>query len=201
MRGIGIHIPEAVLRRVAIDMKNAYPDMFEERDEEGNILGNGVASLVSSMKQHNKYLIRPHMRFSASNTLKIPLKKQKSMKYIQSGCKNWQPEYNGKTADSEFEEYRLFLLNYKNVDITDEDTYATLVEKFQTCYPAQRFYLNNWNDPPTATDIASLWPCLFHKLFLSIHFMLLTEIDINLFASNFEKNLLKLLAYDLTKNL
>ena len=38
LRGIGIHIPEAVLRRVALDMKNAYPDTFEERDEEGNIL-------------------------------------------------------------------------------------------------------------------------------------------------------------------
>ena len=139
------------------------------------------------------------MSFSVSNTLKIPLKKQKSMKYIQSGCKNWQPEYNDKTGGSEFEEYRLFLLNYKDVNIDDEVAYATWVEKFQTCYPAQRFFLNNCNDPPTATDIASVWPCLFHKLFLHIHFLLLTNIDINVFATNFEKNLLKLLAYGLNK--
>lgn len=70
-------------------------------DENGKIFLDGTHTLYLKLRDRNCYLNRPYMKRSLSQSLNIPLKKQKKVLSAKAGCSNWQPD---KYVDSETEE-------------------------------------------------------------------------------------------------
>lgn len=132
-----------------------FPDMFEDKWNNGKKVGKGIASAVSKMKNRNNFLNRPHMDINnLSNVLKIPLKKRKLVQSLRVGCPQWQPEsYDKDVTEESAEEHRQFLLNFKQFDDSDQETFAKALDALHKSYPMQRLFLNNSDDPPSLDEI------------------------------------------------
>ncbi|KAJ8685581.1 hypothetical protein QAD02_021374 [Eretmocerus hayati] len=76
LRAINISIPEDTFERIALTMSQKYPKIFTERfndSEDGEVIGNGVTSLVKKMLHRNYYLNRPEVQGLLAHQLRIPL--------------------------------------------------------------------------------------------------------------------------------
>lgn len=124
MRCIKRLIPEPALLLVAKQMRDAYPNTFEERLKNGKRAGNGVNRIIRKMRDHNNYLnrIRESSK-SVTVTLKIPSAKRKGLVSISAGCPNWQPEYYATDENANTcEEHRQELLLFKDINLDDDAT-------------------------------------------------------------------------------
>ncbi|CAH0560597.1 unnamed protein product [Brassicogethes aeneus] len=62
LRNIKTHIPNKAFREVARKMASKYPKLFLDTDEDGNVLGGGISTLVSQLQDRNWYLNRGSKR-------------------------------------------------------------------------------------------------------------------------------------------
>ena len=197
MRNINNRIPVSAMKRVAIALRDKYPNTFEDRSKDGARQGEGIANVMSVMKNRNNYLNRPHMNAdSLSTVLEIPLKKRKSLQCIKSGCTDWQPDtYNEGITQEIAEEQRQFLLKHGEFDLQNDETIEQITSAITSSYPLQRLFLNNINKLPTVVDIQETWPCLLKQCYMMLHFSLLTDRQVNDIFKRIEEDVPKLLAY------
>lgn len=177
LRVINHRIPEAVLQDVATTLVQMYPKTFADSWKNGKRQGDGTSTIISTMRDRNNYLNRPHMDpNNLSSILKVPLKKQKLIQSIPVGCPQWQPSnYEENVTEEIAEEHRQYLLRYKEYDLDDETQFQKCLEALSSSFPLQRLFLNNVESPPTVSEIECAWPCLLHSFYLMVHFSMLTE--------------------------
>lgn len=77
MRNVQDFIPSRALRIVAEKIVSKYPKTFKVMDDE-KCFGDGSYTTFLKLRDRNCYLNRPHMKRCLSQTLTIPLKKQKN---------------------------------------------------------------------------------------------------------------------------
>ncbi|CAH0560587.1 unnamed protein product [Brassicogethes aeneus] len=97
LREIKTTIPIKVFKEIAKQIVDKYPNSFQDVDEDGNIFGNGIGSLVTKFIDRNNYLNRPHKKQIDIN---VPKLKGRKLLAARAGCSNWEGE-----MDSEKENY------------------------------------------------------------------------------------------------
>lgn len=73
------------------------------------------------------------------------------------------------------------------------------MSKFYESFPLQRLFLNKVDNLPTYADIKTEWPCLLDPFYLSTHFKLLTNCDVELLAGTIKSDVPNLLAFGTMK--
>ncbi|XP_071565728.1 uncharacterized protein [Temnothorax nylanderi] len=197
MRNLSQFIPSKAFKIIAKKIINKYPQTFKDMDENGESFGDGTYTLYLKLRDRNSYLNRPHMKRCLSQTLNIPLKKQRKVLSAKAGCSNWQPE---QYVESETEETiedkvqflrRVALQGSPTINI-EKDKISSYLE---ITYPAQRLFLNNVHKPPTIQDVKSLWPILLRKEYMFWHYQKLMGHSISILEENMLKKEGKILSY------
>ncbi|XP_055697920.1 uncharacterized protein LOC129798674 [Phlebotomus papatasi] len=94
IRKSGVYIPIKVFDFAAAQMCREYPDTFEERDDDGALIGGGFFGLSEKMRNHNIYLNRPHVNKFQDQNLHKEVKKLRKNVNLCSGNINNAPELN-----------------------------------------------------------------------------------------------------------
>lgn len=165
LRNIKTDIPNKAFREVARKMADKYPKLFLDTDDDGNILGSGISTLVSQLQDRNWYLNRGNKRVGDSNKLNIPAKKLKELNNRKAGCSplNWKPL----VVEGDVSELKIMI----NSIGPDHSKFTELLEK---TYASQRQFLSDTNQP-TIAEIRKEWPVLFKKEAIFWHFEKLTQ--------------------------
>ncbi|KAJ8681793.1 hypothetical protein QAD02_017585 [Eretmocerus hayati] len=176
-----------VCRPVAQAMVEKFPETFEDRKLDGTRLGNGFSKLADQIMQHNSNLNRPNKRGKSLNKdLGVPPAKRKLLSLLQTGCPNWQPEKHPQGDNEEtIEVTRNKLLDYKNTNYNSDE----LELDFKRTFAAQRFFLNNQTELPTAQDVFISWPIIFDPKYQLQHFAELTSKDPDTIKKNLRVDL------------
>lgn len=108
-----LKIPLAAFIPVVTELRDVYPDNFEERLRNGQRCGEGYTNSLRIITNYNNNQNQPYLNKSLGNNLKIQVNSRKTIANLKAGCSNWQPE---KFPDEETEEsqevIRCFLLSY-----------------------------------------------------------------------------------------
>lgn len=201
MRTINNRIPTTAMVKVAKELRDKYPNFFEDKSATGIRQGDGIANTLAIMRNRNNYLNRPSMNSDLSTVLNIPLKKRKSLLCVKAGCSNWQPDaYNDNVTEEIAEQHRQLLLNFNNFDLQDEETMTQVVLAMNESYPLQRTFVNNVTEPPKIEQIQECWPCLLKRTYMELHFLQLTGKEPKNILTKLEEDMPKLLAYGQMKN-
>jgi len=168
-------------------------------DEDSNRFGDGIHTLFLKLRDRNNYLNRPHMKRSLSQTLNIPLKKQKKVLSAKAGCSNWQPEKymeseTEDTIENKAEFLRQVILQQESL-ANDFDLQNKIYSYLEITFPAQRLFLNNVHKPPTIQDIKTSWPILLKREFMFWHYQKLMGHSINILEEQMLKKQSKILRY------
>lgn len=186
------------LRDIALMMRNKFPSFFEDRWPDGRIMSNdGVDTLIMKLRNHNNYCNRPSQIQTITDELPqhpLPLKRQRLVKSIKAGTKNWDLIIQINLLET-YEENRKLLLNHKSLDYNDAEQLELFTKALKNSYPAQRYFLNDLSNIPTAERILSDWPCLMDKYFIFLHFNMLTNKSIFDFETLFSSEYLEILKY------
>ena len=199
LRCINQRIPVVVLKNVAMELRDTYLDIFEDRNDDGTRLGNGIVGVMSNLFNRNSYLNRRNMSDGLSKELNIPVKKLKSLQNIKVGCINWQPEFYAAGVTTESVEMdKDLLFTFQGLDTSDAEMVQAIA--FKNSFPLQRLFINNPNEKISAPLIQQVWPCLLKKTYLLKHFSLLTDKDVPDIIKRFNDDIPKLLAYGKMNN-
>lgn len=197
MRNIQHFIPSKALKVVAEKIVNKYPKIFKDMDDE-KCFGDGCHTIFLKLRDRNCYLNRPHMKRCLSQTLTIPLKKQKKILSAKAGCSNWQPEKHIDTETVEtIEDKTKFLreIMYDDTSKSDPKIQHKIILYLEATYSAQRLYLNNVHEIPTIKDIKNTWPILLQKRYMFWHYEQLMGHSIRILKEEMLKKQDKILSY------
>jgi len=170
MRNVQKFIPSKAFKIIAEKIVNKYPQTFKEDD---TCFGEGFHTTYVELRDRNCYLNRPHMKRSLSQSLNIPLKKQKKVLSAKAGCSNWQPEkYIDTETDKTIEEKIKFLRQIADDDSSRNDPKIQhkINSYLEVTYPAQRLFLNNVHKIPNIKDVKTTWPILLQKTYMFWHY-------------------------------
>lgn len=162
MRNVQEFIPSKAFKIIAEKIVK-YPQTFKDINEDGTCFGEGFHTTYLKLRDRNCYLNRPHMKRSLSQSLNIPLKKQKKVLSAKAGCSNWQPKkYIDTETDETIEEKAKFLRQIVHDDSSRSDLKIQhkINSYLEATYPAQRLFLNNVHEIPSIKDIKTTWPIL-----------------------------------------
>lgn len=151
MRSIKTLIPIKAFKLVAYKIIDKYPQIFEDKDEDGVVLGDGSATLCNKLKERNNYLNRPCKR--PQKVYENPTKNKRQRISQRAGCSNWSPD-----------------VMYEDCDDTN-----SFLNKFSD----QRSFINS-NPKATLMEIIKKWPDFGTPTNVESHFKELTNSNINL---------------------
>jgi len=123
------------------------------------------------------------MKRSLSQTLNIPLEKQKKVLSAKAGCSNWQPEkYMESETEDTIENKAEFLRQVilQQESLANNSDQNKIYSYLEITFPAQKLLLNNVHKPPTIQDIKTSWPILLQKEFMFWRYQKLMEHLINI---------------------
>ncbi|XP_067210498.1 uncharacterized protein [Linepithema humile] len=198
MRNIQEFIPSKAFKIIAEKIVNKYPQTFKDINEDGTCFGDGFHTTYLKLRDRNCYLNRPHMKRSLSQSLNIPIKKQKKVLSAKAGCSNWQPEkYNDTETEETIEEKTKFLCQIVDDDSSKNDLKIQhkIYSYLEATYPAQRLFLNNVHEIPSIKNIKTTWPILLQKTFMFWHYEKLMGHSIDLLKEEIIKKQEKILNY------
>jgi len=144
MRNVQKFIPSKAFKIIAGKIVNKYPQTFKDINEDGTCFGERFHTTYLKLRDRNCYLSRPHMKRNLSQSLNIPLKKQKKVLSAKAGCSNWQPEKYIDT-DETIEEKIKFLRQIVHDDSSRNDSKISKIQHkinsyLEVTYPAQRLH-------------------------------------------------------------
>lgn len=149
------------LKNIAQYISTKYPKTFADRDDSTSaLIGDGYITLLKKLEERVKYLKRKSHNIDENCELKIKKRKRndkENLPYIPS----------------EGESDRLWL-NQEISKATRNETKIEIV--FKETFAEQRRYINYGSKP--IKDIYEMWPILFEKKYMLLHFKLLYEVDI-----------------------
>ncbi|CAH0553345.1 unnamed protein product [Brassicogethes aeneus] len=184
MREIKNHIPISAFKLVAKKIINKYPRTFQDQDEDNEVFGDGIGTLVSKLVDHNNYLNRPHKtKQNSGNSLKI---KKRKVLIARAGCPEWEASASTSVEPSnELENYEL-----DNSEFTDD----FLTKYLEAHYSKQRDFLNKLI-PPTVHQIKATWPVFENVKYISLHFHKLTKTNLDNFLTSLQQKSERLVNY------
>lgn len=143
---------------------------FQDREEDGVVIGDGCYILTSNLIDTNNYSNRPHKRPVNVIHVEVPSSKRKSILRAKAGdfsgdctclkyfivifftfCSNWQPQIELQDAET-LNENRNFL--NKDIDANFKIN-EEIVQHLNDTYSIQRMFLNS---KPTVEEIQKEWP-------------------------------------------
>ncbi|XP_029157655.1 uncharacterized protein LOC114930077 isoform X2 [Nylanderia fulva] len=174
-----------------------YPQIFKDMDEDGRCFGDGSHSIYLKLRDRNSYLNRPHMKRCLSQSLNIPLKKQKKVLSAKAGCNNWQPEkYIDTETEETIEDKAKFLRQIVHDDSSSDPKIQHKINLYlEATYPAQRLFLNDVYKTPTIEDVKTTWPILLKKKYMFWHYEQLMGHSVDLLKQEILKKQDKILIY------
>lgn len=191
VREINHHAPAAAFRNLAEKMCAKYGAVFEDRQSDGERLGCGFTTLENKLIERNRYLNRESQSDSVRSRLHIPIQDSKKYQALKAGCVQWQPEFDVGFDEKSTENLREYFLKFEDLDLLDDAVVKQVVQNFSNSFALQRLYINNSNN--SASVIKDKWPILFHEFYAKFHFQFLTGRKSEIFITNFENDVLKLL--------
>lgn len=181
LRERSTHIPIRVLREVAHQAAEKYPESLLEKDREGQQITTTPQSLISKMINRNNALNRPQKRASSgSSEIHITSgssssKKRKSAASSAAGSAASNGNAKSQAIHRDLEEKKeLLIASYSGIANVEP---ATISEYMKECFPLQRAFFNNSEKIPDIKAIKDNWPHIFTKELLFQHFELLMSID------------------------
>lgn len=166
LREIRRNVPCKALKIAAQKIISKYPKVFEDRDDDGVLLGDGSVTVYQRLLERMNYLNRKRKDEADSKTVHIS--KRKNMLPAKAGCANWQPILESNPSLEEIQE------KLKNVDENfDQET----LEWLEITYPAQRIFLNDIDNPPSVDDVKKEWPILLSSPGILWHYQKLMNND------------------------
>lgn len=187
IRNIKRDTSQHTLKIMAHKMISAYPKIFEDVDDDGEVLGDGSHTIFSKLYERNNYLNKNAKRHSEDGTEKIS-KKRKS--FEKAGCLLWQP----KTIESDdIQNSDIESLNSLVFSGEIESTGLILLEK---TYPNQRSFINT---NPTISEVKSNWPILLQSQAIFWHYNKLMGHSINILEENLKLKAGRIIKFGQTK--
>lgn len=184
LRERSAHIPPRVVRDVAHQAAEMYPESLLEKDREGQQITTTPHSLISKMINRNNSLNRPQKRASSGSSeihISSGSSSSKKRKSIGSGSTvagGVASNGNAKASlalNRDLEEKKeLLIASYNGIANVEA---ATIAEYMKECFPLQRAFFNNSEKIPDIKAIKDNWPHIFTKELLYQHFELLMSID------------------------
>lgn len=201
MRSFDKHIPLKAFQKVAAELRDLYPNSFEEKLRNGKRCGQGFENTVRKMSNYNNNNNRPHRSDSLNKKLNVPINKRKSLSCLQAGCSQWQPDRLPENEDETTqEEKRVWLLSYNLYDQTDPPMLEAIRENFFKTYETQRLFLNDISkENHLLPQVSEVWPCLTRKPFICWHYEKLTGHTIDEIAVNIKDDVPRILSYGIMK--
>lgn len=201
MRTLSEFIPSKAFKIVAKKIVERYPQTFKDMNETGDTFGDGTHTLYLKLRDRNSYLNRPHMKRCLTQTLNIPLKKQRKVLSAKAACSNWQPEQYVESETEETVEEKVNFL--RRVALQGSPTINTEQDKISSwleiTYPEQRLFLNNVHKPPTIEDVKKSWPILLRKKYMFWHYEKLMGHSVCVLKDQMLKKETKILTYGCIK--
>jgi len=77
MKNVQKFVPSKAFKIIAEKIFNKYPQTSKDINEDSTCFGEGFHIAYLKLRDRNYYLNKPHMKRSLSQSLNIPLKKQK----------------------------------------------------------------------------------------------------------------------------
>lgn len=184
LRERSAHIPPRVVRDVAHQAAEMYPESLLEKDREGQQITTTPHSLISKMINRSNALNRSQKRASSgSSEIHIissssSSKKRKSIAAGSTAASGVASNGNAKASlalNHDLEEKKeLLIASYSGIANVEA---ATIAEYMKECFPLQRAFFNNSEKIPDIKAIKDNWPHIFTKELLYQHFELLMSID------------------------
>lgn len=158
MRELKPNIPSNAIKYVCQKIVSKYPKMFEDSDDDGQVLGDGTHTLFTQLENRIKYLNRTTKRGLETNCGEIPLKRKKVALVAKAGCANWQPTIIDDKESPTLQDMKDTLLTANFEQFSEE-----VLVMLDATYPIQRMFLNDMDNPPTIIDIKENWPILLSQ--------------------------------------
>ncbi|XP_063931266.1 uncharacterized protein LOC135143334 [Zophobas morio] len=175
MLDISNEIPTKTFQIIAHKLVAKYPKSFQDYDDDGMVIGNGLITICNQLKERYKYLKVTHKRNSpVESTLPVPINKRKKLLSAKAGCVDWQPSPCGSNEDNEIKE------KLKEIDLENWSD-ESVMELLQKSYAQQRYFINK---TPTVIDIKNEWPILLKSVGIKFHFKRLMNKSIDLLSKN-----------------
>ena len=176
IRSKELQIPAKYLKNIAQEMCKKFPGTFEDRDDDGVLIGEGYHGVFFKLQDRIKYLNRTsNKRIGDFDKIDIPLSKKKQMLSSKAGCSFWDPPVPSNDSHLNSLETAQQLLQTKTCEV---EFSADTLKLLDLTYSAQRRYLNQ-EDPPSIVNIMKHWPILLCQSGIYWHFNKLMDKDIN----------------------
>lgn len=174
-----------------------YPGSFQDKDDDGVVIGDGSATIFCRLRERASYLRRPHKRkIYHQDDTSVPPQLSRKKACIMSGCTNWAPPRPDEMHINSILEVKE-ILKSQTFDNYAEDLYEMLEKTFAE----QRAFLNNINKPPSVTDILREWPIIFNMKAISWHFGKTTSSNLENLSLNLQQKADKIIQYGIDKKL
>ncbi|XP_039302913.1 uncharacterized protein LOC105206844 isoform X1 [Solenopsis invicta] len=157
IRQINKNVLTTTLKKIAFEMIQKYPETFMDKDEDGHILGDGSCSMFHKLRERCCYMKRIESKQKSTEKSK-PIQSKQRKFHIMAGCSNYQDLHSTNAKHIRAEHY-------------DEDSFEKMMKDG---YIQQRKFLENFQEPPSLTDIQKEFPILFKLESIIFHFNKLT---------------------------
>lgn len=149
-----------VYKNIARQLVLKFSRTFQDRDDKGDILGDGISSIANKLESRATYLERPHVRKSNTldDKLNIPAKLFKLGRSVTASTTDWQPKENPINETAESLDQKRCKLNtlFLNVPLSDRDT-KIANQLLEATFVTQRTFFNKLTKIPNITEIREKW--------------------------------------------
>ncbi|XP_031329547.1 uncharacterized protein LOC116160484 [Photinus pyralis] len=163
-------VPNTACKIIARKLVDKFPKIFQDRDDDGTVIGDGAITTYNQVKERIKYVTASRKRLQRPKNNPIPVNKRRKMMNLKSGCVSWQPEIQNNLTNDDMENY----LRTADFETFDEITQ----DMMNKSYPKQRLFLNSL-PPPSLQSIKETWPILLCKNGIYFHYQKLMGHSIN----------------------